>query len=116
MELRLLNSGKVRLSCFRVNSHSKKDSDSDISSPPQSLQIRKLSKKELSRVLRKESAVKSIERKANSSKYNNLWPKSVLEALNDAIRQNQWESALKVSCSTPFRIDFHIFVRTLWND
>ncbi|KAG6414074.1 hypothetical protein SASPL_126791 [Salvia splendens] len=78
MDLRLLNPCKLRLSCFT------------------NLQIRKLSKKELSRVLRKESAIQSVERKANSSKYNNLWPKSVLEALNDAIKQNRWESALKI--------------------
>nr|AYM00758.1 pentatricopeptide repeat protein [Salvia miltiorrhiza] len=96
MELRLLNSGKLRLSCFRLNSCSKKNSDSDINCPAQDFQIRKLSKKELSRVLRKESAIKSVERKANSSKYNNLWPKSVLEALNDAIKQNRWESAVKI--------------------
>lgn len=109
MELRLLNPSRLRLSCLRVNSQSKKNPDSDISCPPQSLEIRKLSKKELSRVLRKESAVKSVERKANSSKYNNLWPKSVLEALNDAISQNNWESALKVSLSTPISYRFPAF-------
>ncbi|XP_042000725.1 pentatricopeptide repeat-containing protein At3g53170-like [Salvia splendens] len=96
MDLRLLNPCKLRLSCCTVTSCSKHTSDSDINSPLQNLQIRKLSKKELSRVLRKESAIQSVERKANSSKYNNLWPKSVLEALNDAIKQNRWESALKI--------------------
>ncbi|KAL1555258.1 pentatricopeptide repeat-containing protein [Salvia divinorum] len=96
MDLRLLNPCKLRLSCFSVTSCSKHTSDSDIDSPPKNLQICKLSKKELSRVLRKESAIQSIDRKANSSKYNNLWPKSVLEALNDAIMQNRWESALKI--------------------
>ena len=100
MDLCLLNPCKLRLSCFTVTSCSKHTSDSDVNSPPQNLQIRKISKKELSRVLRKESAIQSVERKANSSKYNNLWPKSVLEALNDAIKQNRWESALKVTCST----------------
>lgn len=119
MELRLLNPGKLRLSSFQVNSRSKKNSDSDFNCPPQNPQIRKLSKKELSRVLRKESAIKSVERKANSSKYNNLWPKSVLEALNDAIKQNRWESAVKVSRSTPISYEFPDFVcsiRTLCDD
>ncbi|KAG2329125.1 hypothetical protein Bca52824_000305 [Brassica carinata] len=32
-------------------------------------------KRELSRILRTDAAVKSIERKANSEKYNTLWPK-----------------------------------------
>ncbi|CAI9781677.1 unnamed protein product [Fraxinus pennsylvanica] len=60
------------------------------------LQFHKPSKKDLSRILRTQSAIKAIEKKANSSKYNNLWPKAVLEALDDAIRNNQWESALKI--------------------
>ncbi|RAL53869.1 hypothetical protein DM860_004340 [Cuscuta australis] len=58
--------------------------------------VQKGSKKDLSRILRTEAAVKAIEKKANSSKYNNLWPKVVLEALHDAIRENRWESALKI--------------------
>jgi hypothetical protein len=41
--------------------------------------------------------VKGIVRKANSRKYKQLWPKAVLEALDEAIRENQWENALKVS-------------------
>lgn len=53
-------------------------------------------KKELSRILRTDAAVKNIERKANSNKYNNLWPKAVLEALDEAIANNLWETALKV--------------------
>lgn len=52
--------------------------------------------KELSRILRADAAVKGIERKANSEKYNTLWPKAVLEALDEAIRENRWQSALKV--------------------
>lgn len=58
--------------------------------------LQKCSKKNLSRILRTEAAIKAIERKANSAKYNNLWPKAVLEALDDAIKENRWESALKV--------------------
>ncbi|KAL6288548.1 hypothetical protein ACE6H2_006058 [Prunus campanulata] len=53
-------------------------------------------KKELSRLLRTDAAVRNIERKANSNKYNNLWPKAVLEALDEAIANNLWESALKI--------------------
>jgi len=44
-----------------------------------------------------EAAIKAIERKAGSAKYKNLWPKAVLEALEEAINQCRWESALKVS-------------------
>lgn len=40
--------------------------------------------------------MKGIVRKANSRKYQQLWPKAVLEALDEAIRENQWENALKV--------------------
>ncbi|KAK6121557.1 hypothetical protein DH2020_044700 [Rehmannia glutinosa] len=94
MELRLLNPANLRSSSI-VKSYSKKNPDSDIYPQPQSPQFRKFSKKDLSRILRTESAIKAIERKANSSKYNNLLPKAVLEALNDAIKQNRWESALK---------------------
>ncbi|CAH9091985.1 unnamed protein product [Cuscuta europaea] len=61
-----------------------------------SQEVRKGSKKDLSRLLRTEAAIKAIESKANSSKYNNLWPKAVLEALDDAIKENRWESALKI--------------------
>jgi len=53
--------------------------------------------KDLSRMLWTEAAIKAIERKAGSAKYKNLWPKAVLEALEEAINQCRWESALKVS-------------------
>ncbi|XP_004135941.1 pentatricopeptide repeat-containing protein At3g53170 isoform X1 [Cucumis sativus] len=53
-------------------------------------------KKGLSRILRRDAAIKAIERKANSKKYNNLWPKAVLEALDEAIQENLWETALKI--------------------
>ncbi|CAD5325668.1 unnamed protein product [Arabidopsis thaliana] len=53
-------------------------------------------KKELSRILRTDAAVKGIERKANSEKYLTLWPKAVLEALDEAIKENRWQSALKI--------------------
>ncbi|XP_010557799.1 PREDICTED: pentatricopeptide repeat-containing protein At3g53170 [Tarenaya hassleriana] len=54
------------------------------------------SKKELSRILRTDAAIKGIEKKANSDKYNTLWPKAVLEALDEAVRENRWQSALKI--------------------
>ncbi|XP_022153245.1 pentatricopeptide repeat-containing protein At3g53170 [Momordica charantia] len=53
-------------------------------------------KKGLSRILRKDAAIRAIERKANSKKYNNLWPKAVLEALDEAIQDNLWETSLKI--------------------
>jgi len=58
-------------------------------------------KKELSRILRTDAAVKGIERKANSEKYLTLWPKAVLEALDEAIKENRWQSALKVQLFNP---------------
>lgn len=59
--------------------------------------LQKDTKKDLSLILRTDAAVEGIARKANSRKYKQLWPKAVLEALDEAIRENQWESALKVS-------------------
>lgn len=67
------------------------------SSKPASYGLQKNPRKDLSRILRTDAAVKGIVRKANSRKYKQLWPKAVLEALDDAIRENQWENALKVS-------------------
>lgn len=58
--------------------------------------IQRQPKKELSRILRTDAAIEAIERKANSKKYNKLWPRAVLEALDDAIKENRWESALKI--------------------
>lgn len=60
------------------------------------------SKKALSRLLRKEAAIDGIPRKAKSKKQRTqLWPKAVLEALDTAIRENSWESALEVRQLTP---------------
>ncbi|XP_020575681.1 pentatricopeptide repeat-containing protein At3g53170 [Phalaenopsis equestris] len=56
----------------------------------------KKSKGELSKILRTEAAVIAIEGKARSSKFNNLWPRAVLEALDNSIAGNRWESALKI--------------------
>lgn len=66
------------------------------SSGPVSKGLQKDSKKDLSRILRTDAAIKGIARKANSRKYTQLWPKAVLEALDKAIRENQWQTALKV--------------------
>lgn len=98
MELHLIYPANLR--CFSaihnrtrkllVIKSSKKDSTTT------SKGLQKSSQKELSRILRTEAAIKNIEKKANSNKYNNLNPKAVLEALDDAMKRNQWESALKV--------------------
>ena len=69
---------------------------SNRSSNPSSKGLQKNPKKDLSRILRTDAAIRNIERKANSKKYNRLWPKAVLEALDEAIRNNFWETALKV--------------------
>ncbi|ONK79506.1 uncharacterized protein A4U43_C01F7050 [Asparagus officinalis] len=53
-------------------------------------------KRSLSKILREEAAILNVERKSGSGKHRNLWPKAVLEALDDAISNNQWESALKI--------------------
>ncbi|XP_042471456.1 pentatricopeptide repeat-containing protein At3g53170-like [Zingiber officinale] len=50
----------------------------------------------LSRILRTEAAVLGVERKAGSAKFTRLWPRAVLEALDNSISANQWESALKI--------------------
>ncbi|KAM7264404.1 hypothetical protein ACFE04_002087 [Oxalis oulophora] len=64
--------------------------------PASSTGLQRETKKQLSRILWTDAAVKAIERKANSKKYKNLWPKPVLEALDEAIRYKLWESALKI--------------------
>lgn len=58
--------------------------------------LQKRQKKDISKMLWTEAAIKAIERKAGSKKYKNLWPKAVLEALDEAIQQCKWESALKI--------------------
>ncbi|XP_043694969.1 pentatricopeptide repeat-containing protein At3g53170 isoform X2 [Telopea speciosissima] len=58
--------------------------------------LRRVAKKDLSRILRTEAATKGIEKKAYSAKSNSLWPKAVLEALDESIRNSLWESALKI--------------------
>ncbi|XP_010933827.2 pentatricopeptide repeat-containing protein At3g53170 [Elaeis guineensis] len=64
------------------------------SSPSKGLQ--KEPKRALSGILRTEAAVLGVERKAGSGKSTNLWPRAVLEALDDSISNNRWESALKI--------------------
>lgn len=68
--------------------------------------LQKDQKKDLSRILRTDAAIRNIERKSNSKKYNNLWPKPVLEALDQAIRNNYWETALKVCLFSLISIHF----------
>ncbi|CAN1816013.1 Pentatricopeptide repeat-containing protein At3g53170 [Linum perenne] len=52
--------------------------------------------KTLSNILRTEAAIKAIEQKANSNKHTTLWPKAVLDALDEAISSLNWEAALKI--------------------
>lgn len=66
------------------------------SSKPQSPGLQKDPKKDLSRILRTEAAIKGVEKKANSWKHRQLWPKAVLEALDEAINGLRWQAALKV--------------------
>lgn len=65
---------------------------------PSSQGVQRSSEKHLSRILRSEAAIEAIERKANLStvKGNPFSPKLVLEALDNAVRNRRWESALKV--------------------
>ena len=75
-------------------------------------------KKGLSRILRKDAAIRAIERKANSKKYNNLWPRAVLEALDEAIQENLWETTLKVFRSFSlilFSVSSFSMLGTDWN-
>lgn len=58
--------------------------------------LQKSSKKNLAHILRTEAAIVGVEKKADSRKYTRLWPKAVLEALDNAIRQKRWQSALKI--------------------
>ncbi|KAL1300482.1 hypothetical protein AAHE18_18G185800 [Arachis hypogaea] len=63
---------------------------------PLSSGIQKDSNKDLSRILRTEAAIKGVENKGNSWKHRQLWPKAVLEALDEAIKGCRWQAALKI--------------------
>ncbi|KAL5078078.1 hypothetical protein RYX36_017062 [Vicia faba] len=82
------NSSKP-LPSFRVQSLKR-------SSKPLSQGLQKDPKKDLSRILRTEAAIKGVENKAKSWKHKQLWPKAVLEALDDAIKGCQWQNALMI--------------------
>lgn len=66
------------------------------SSKPSYEGLQKDPKKDLSRILRTEAAIRGVENKAKSWKHKQLWPKAVLEALDDAIKGYQWQNALMV--------------------
>ncbi|XP_047167611.1 pentatricopeptide repeat-containing protein At3g53170-like [Vigna umbellata] len=53
-------------------------------------------KKELSRILRTEAAIRGVENKAKSNSHKQLWPKALLEALDDAIKRRRWQSSLEI--------------------
>lgn len=84
------------------------------SSKPSSPGLQKDPKKDLSRILRTEAAIKGVENKAKSWKHKQLWPKAVLEALDDAIKGCQWENALMVG--TSFKFLFLMLPFSLLND
>ncbi|XP_061364548.1 pentatricopeptide repeat-containing protein At3g53170 [Gastrolobium bilobum] len=65
-------------------------------SKPASSGLQKDPKKDLSRILRTEAAIKGVENKGKSWKHRQLWPKAVLEALDDAIKGCRWQDALKI--------------------
>ncbi|GAB2289047.1 hypothetical protein Dimus_023349 [Dionaea muscipula] len=73
-----------------------KGSEAGKGSEEAAMVLRKGTKKELSRILWTEASIKAIESKAGSKKYTNLWPKAVIEALEEAITGYRWESALKI--------------------
>jgi len=50
----------------------------------------------MSAILTMEAAKAGVERKAATKKATNLFPKAVLEALNDRIRNRQWQCALQI--------------------
>ncbi|PKA46526.1 Pentatricopeptide repeat-containing protein [Apostasia shenzhenica] len=79
-------SGERRCAVFVVSANRTSDSGA----------LQKKSKRELSTILRTEAAVLGVERKAVSAKSDRLWPRAVLEALDNSIANNRWESALKV--------------------
>ncbi|KAI4323435.1 hypothetical protein L6164_023041 [Bauhinia variegata] len=58
--------------------------------------LQKNPRKDLSRILRTEAAIMNVENKVNSKKHKQLWPKAVLEALEEAIKGGRWETALKI--------------------
>ncbi|CAL0326223.1 unnamed protein product [Lupinus luteus] len=58
--------------------------------------LQKDPKKDLSRILRTEAAIKGVKNKGDSWKNKQLWPKAVLEALDEAIKGLRWQAALKI--------------------
>lgn len=66
--------------------------------------LHKSSNKNMAHILRTEAAIIGVEKKADSRKYTRLWPKAVLEALDNAIRQKRWQSALKVCSNSWFLV------------
>lgn len=54
-------------------------------------------KKDLSRILRTEAAIRGVENKAKSSStHKQLWPKALLQALHDAIQRSRFHLALQI--------------------
>ncbi|TKY57483.1 Pentatricopeptide repeat-containing protein [Spatholobus suberectus] len=63
---------------------------------PASAGLVKDPKKELSRILRTEAAIRGVENKAKAQSHQQLWPKALLEALDDAIKRRRCHPALEI--------------------
>ena len=84
----------LKLPCFYVESSKKCSKPVSVSSSG----LQRNPRKDLSRILRTDAAIKGVENKANSLSYKHqqLWPRAVLESLDEAIEALRWEAALKV--------------------
>ncbi|KAG4952818.1 hypothetical protein JHK87_038412 [Glycine soja] len=71
------------------------------SSKPASAELVKDPNKDLSRILRTEAAIRGVHNKAKSSSHKQLWPKALLESLDDAIKRCRSHSALEANFCTP---------------
>ena len=65
--------------------------------------------KDLSRILRTEAAVRGVENKGKSWKHRQLWPKAVLEALDEAIKGYRWQAALKAGPNFNYLFFLYLF-------
>jgi len=103
------NQNHFNSSSFRVQSLKR-------SSKPSYEGLQKDPKKDLSRILRTEAAIRGVENKAKSWKHKQLWPKAVLEALDDAIKGYQWQNALMVGfVLILFFCEIFVFYVTLYS-
>ncbi|XP_078438022.1 LOW protein: PPR containing protein [Wolffia australiana] len=91
---RLESPSRLRVANRRLINADSADDDSLIDAR---LKISRSSSQELSKMLREEAAIEGMERKAVTGKSTRrLWPKAVLGALDDAVGEGRWESALQI--------------------